>query len=231
MKYEAFDTLALEEIFKFDSVVHLRLSSRENGQLEFKESFNIQSAPDYARTMAAFANASGGYLVFGVKDKPRDLMGLTNNAFDNLDPAKLTEHLNSALAPELHWEQTIHTVKGKKVGIIYVHEARNKPVVCTKNSGDRKEGDIYYRYRGRSEKIKYPELRQILEGEREQERQLWMTMLQKMARMGIENVGILNSTTGQISGASGSLLISEELLPKLKFITSGRLSSRKGHPS
>lgn len=173
MKRSPFDTATLDEIFKFDLDNDQRLSSRESGKLEFKEAFHFGSTDEYAKTMAAFANTAGGYLVYGVKDKPRTLIGLKNDAFDSLDPAKLTQTLNSTLAPEIQWDAHTHEVQGKKVGIIYVHEARTKPVLCVKTTKEVQEGAIYYRYRGRSEKIRYPELRQLLDNEREKERELW----------------------------------------------------------
>ncbi len=46
------------------------LSNRESSQLEFKLSFDLRSGPEYARSMAAFANNEGGYLVFGVRNAP-----------------------------------------------------------------------------------------------------------------------------------------------------------------
>jgi predicted HTH transcriptional regulator len=64
----------------------------------------------------------------GVKDKPRTLIGLKSDAFDSLDPAKLTQTLNSTLAPKIQWEVHALEVRGERVGIIYVHEARSKPV-------------------------------------------------------------------------------------------------------
>ena len=203
MKLSPFDIATLNEIFKFDSDDNQRLSSRESGKLEFKEAFHFGSADDYAKTMAAFANAAGGYLVFGIKDKPRTLIGLKSDAFDSLDPAKLTQTLNSILAPEIKWDLFAHEVKGKRVGIIYIHEATTKPVLCLKTTKEVQEGAIYYRYRGRSEKIRYPELRQLLDNERQKERELWTHTLQRMARIGIENIGLLNSITGEVSGREG----------------------------
>src|ERR1019366_3508027 len=95
----------LEDIFKFDSDNAMRLASRESSKLDFKESFNLGSADEYARTMAAFANTAGGYLVFGVKDSPRELLGLKTDNFEKADPAKLTNALNERFSPEIMWEQ------------------------------------------------------------------------------------------------------------------------------
>jgi hypothetical protein len=52
-----------------------------------------------------------------------------------------------------------------------------------------------------------------------------------MARIGIENVGVLDSITGEVSGGKGSFLISEDLLPKLQFIHSGTFVESGGQPS
>lgn len=231
MKRSPFDAATLDEIFKFDPDNNQRLSSRESGKLEFKEAFHFGSADDYAKTMAAFANTAGGYLVYGVKDKPRTVIGLKTEAFDSLDPARLTQTLNSILAPEIQWDAHIHQIQGKKVGIIYVHEAQTKPVLCLKTTKEIQEGAIYYRYRGRSEKIRYPELRQLLDNEREKERGLWTQTLQRMAHIGIENVGVLNSVTGEISGGKGSFLISEDLLPHIQFIHKGTFVEAGGQPT
>jgi len=53
-----------------------KTQTQQNGWQEFKISFNWNSRDKYAKSMAAFANNKGGYIVFGVKDKPLDLVGL-----------------------------------------------------------------------------------------------------------------------------------------------------------
>jgi hypothetical protein len=52
-----------------------------------------------------------------------------------------------------------------------------------------------------------------------------------MARIGIENVGVLNSVTGEISGGKGSFLISEDLLTQVQFIHSGSFVEAGGQPT
>src|SRR5258705_12209621 len=94
----------LETIFSFESKSIDRLISRENSRLEFKESFNFGNIDAYAKTAAAFANAHGGYIVFGVRDSPRQLIGLHSENLDNSDPAKLTNALHERLSPQIHLE-------------------------------------------------------------------------------------------------------------------------------
>ena len=47
------------------------LKSRESNTVEFKENFNASNTSKYAKTMAAFANNKGGYIIFGITDRPR----------------------------------------------------------------------------------------------------------------------------------------------------------------
>ena len=54
---------------------------RESQTLEFKENFNYAGLAEYFRDFAAFANNKGGWLIFGVKDRPRrELLGLSGKS-------------------------------------------------------------------------------------------------------------------------------------------------------
>jgi len=65
--------------------------------------------------MVAFANNKGGYTVFGVKDKPRDLVGLQSNNFEDVDETKITEYLNNTFAPEIIFGKFVIVVNTKKM--------------------------------------------------------------------------------------------------------------------
>ncbi len=214
-------------ILRLDPSSPGRLVSRENSRLEYKETFNWGSRAKYARTMAAFANHDGGFIVFGVRDSPRDLLGVDVKRFDDLDPARATEYLNSALAPEIEWEAFRVEVAGLQLGVVAVKPAISRPVVCTKTDGSAlREADIYYRYRGRSERIRYPELQRLLSELREHERDAWLRHLSRVAHIGVENVGLLDLVDGELSGSGGRLLISEALLKQVQFIREGRFTQR-----
>lgn len=231
MFLEALSGTNLGMIFRFDETQPGRLISRESGKLEFKESFNFGSIDEYAKTAAAFANSQGGYIVFGVQDQPREAVGLKGSSFVNLDVAKLTQALNDRFSPEIAWEAHTHVIGEKIFGILYFAEASVKPVLCTRNGAAIKEGDIYYRYRGQSQRIKYPELRGILEGQAAKERQLWMQYLQKMSKIGIQNVAVLDTLSGELSAQGNTFLIPESLIPKLNIVKSGFLTTDTGSPT
>jgi hypothetical protein len=223
-------TKDIECIFESLESDTLKLSSRESSTVEFKESFNWGSKDKYAKSMTAFANNRGGYLIFGVANQPRRLVGLSNNNFENLDEATVTSYLNNLFSPEIQYEKFVKNIAGKKVGVIYTHDNTEKPIIAIKNDGDIKEAEIYYRYNARNEKIKFPEMKALFDLTKERERKSWMNLFERVSKIGPTNTGIMDLVRGTIEGENNSLLIDQTLIPKLKFIKEGQLSE-KGKPT
>ena len=228
----------LSQLLKCSIIDHRwRVVSHESSTKEFKASFNMASLPTYARTMAGFANASGGYIVFGIEDTPRTLKGLADEvaiSFDRLDTAQLTESINDLFAPEIHWERVLTTQHGRKIGVIYVYKALRKPIMARKNHNKPpiNEGDIFYRYNGRTERIKFPELEHIIDETRDAERRAFQSLVDRVLSSGPSNVAILDFTTSQVTGYSGkTLLIDEALLQKITFIREGEFNETTGSPT
>ena len=159
------------------------LKSRESNTVEFKEAFNKNSTAKYGKTMAAYSNNRGGYIIFGVKDKPRKIIGLKNDNFENMSQEQFSEAINSLFAPAMDWSCGTFTIdlpsldpsnspRTLKIGWIYTEEAEYKPIIAQKaNDGEKiNSGDIFYRYRARSEKIKFAEMSRIIEERTAKER-------------------------------------------------------------
>lgn len=220
---------AIQTLVKRDSKGHV--VRRESSSLEFKESFSWGGRAKYAKSIAAFANAKGGYLVFGVKNKPRELVGLKSDSFDRLDEADMTQFLNEYLEPEVRIERRSYRVAGTDIGIIYVYEAETKPVICAKNSGeDLKEGEIYYRYRGASKRIRYTELRAILAKEAQRLHDRLLETIIRVGKIGVGNVVLFDTQAGQIH-AGGSVIVDRRLLDEVKFILEGKFHEIDGDPT
>ena len=229
-----FNQESLNRIFTVSPKHSDRLISRESSWLEFKESFGFLSLGKYIRSAAGFANAKGGYIVYGIANSPHRLIGLKNDTFDNLDPDKLTQYLNEHFDPELHWERQLYELDGKTYGLLYFYESANKPVVCRKSADDSKnlkEGEIYYRYSGRTQTIRYPELKELIEERRKREQLLWLKHLKNIARIGIRDVGLFDMRSGIVTGAAGTFLIEENLLSQISFIREGEFNEIKGKPT
>jgi len=208
------------------------LNNRENSHLEFKRSFSLGSRGKYTRSMAAFANNDGGYIVFGVENNPHVMVSINEQRFNSVDPVEITQFLNTNLSPEILWEMGIIDVFGFRLGYIFTFEATEKPVVTTKNSGsDLKEGDIYYRYRGQSRTIKYPELRSIIDERLQRERRAWIQHVKRITEAGSTNIAVIDTIQGKVFGGGPPFLIDEKLLDKLRFIREGAFSETDGPPT
>jgi len=217
------------------------LKHRESTTIDFKENFNFVNMPKYAKTMAAFANNRGGYIIFGVRDNPRIPKGLNKDRFNNLPQEKITTYLIEHFSPEIEWDIGIIETNQRYFGYIYTYEANEKPIICKRDAGNNnvlKSGEIYYRYRGQTQKIAYPELKRIIDEFREKERQVWIKHIERIAKIGPSNVALVDLLTGTLNIAKlegAKLIIDESLMDKLrekvKFIEEGKFSKKEGEPT
>ncbi len=231
MKLEGLNINIAKEILKIkdDGYVY----HRESQYLEFKENFTLAALADYFRDFAAFSNNNGGYLVFGVKDKPkRELVGLGKKAserFDDVDPEKITGHLLECFANKIDWENDIFTVDGKRFGFFYIQKAIKKPIISKKDYKDLKNGEIYFRYGGRTQKIQHAELESIIEERIQQQNRNWIDLVKKIGAAGPENAAVLDTERGIIEKNEKQILVvGDDLIKDFKFIKEGEFSEKDG---
>lgn len=213
-----------------------RVKSRERNNLEYKETFGLSSWAKYAKTMSAFANNQGGYILFGIKDSPREVKGV-NSAFNDFKQEKFTESLNSLFSPEIIWECGTVDVNGVSIGFIYTEEAFVKPVIALRSESSEKiaSGDVFYRYRGRSEKIKYPEMNRIIEERAKKERDQILKLMETIRKSDTTNLGIVNYNNGRFSTPYGTDIAVDkklvmQVLRKAKYIKKGSFDETEGIP-
>ena len=228
---EKINQLIVEELLKLKS--DGSLFHREQKDLEFKESFNLNGLAEYFRDFAAFANNSGGYIVFGVTNSPRKLKGLSKKSleqFNKIDEEKISGFVNEHFAPYVDWEMGTVKLRAKTFGILYAHKNSIKPVICKKGDDRQtiKNGEIYYRYAGRTEVIQYSELVNIIDGRIKENNEQWLRKVKKIGEVGPSNVGILDTVSGVMESGHGTLLIDQELVKEINFIKEGKFDEKKG---
>ncbi|MCX8514233.1 MAG: ATP-binding protein [Burkholderiales bacterium] len=228
------DNKLLDELFdKNDGV-----KKRESTTLEFKEVYNKDDLVRYIKIMAGFANAKGGYIIFGIKDNPRTLVGINSNSIEGLKSEVLTEILNNHFDPEINWELLTPTRSEKQLAVLYVKESINKPVMCKKlkQSPNQKhlieEGRIYYRYNSQTKEIKYSELKNLLNEQQEMENKRWRELILNIAQAKPQNVALLNLATGNMPyQADKTVIIDQALIKQIKFIKEGKFVESDGAPA
>ena len=214
--------------FELDSKGYLK--KRESFNLEYKQNFQLgDNLLKYIKTLVGMANNKGGQIVFGVQNSPHIPLGMSNQKLSETDPKDIDARIREYFSPEIRWSVAFQDFQGKTFGILSVEEAAVKPIVCKKNKADiLREGAIYYRYRGETKEIEYPELAQILEKEREKERLLWIKHIEKISMVGPRNVHVLDTYNGEISIGDRKVLLDKSLLDKLSFIKEGHFTEKEG---
>lgn len=211
------------------------LHHREGQELEFKEQFSLSGLADYFKDFSAFANNRGGYLIFGIKDSPRTRMGLNEKSleqFEKLDPEKITGYLLDIFSCDIFWESVVHEIDAKKFGVFYIAECKSKPVIAKKDEGKEntiKNGEIYYRYGGRTQKIHYAELQNIINQRIASSTREFFELIQRIAKAGPANAAVFDMKSGTIEKEGQNILVVDEnLIKEMNFIREGHFDEVNG---
>ena len=219
-----------------------RFKHGESDRHECKQEFGFKHAGKWLRAVAALANNAGGYVVFGVKDKkitggkidPESytVSGLNSTHFANADPSDFTKLIKATFDPTPKVETIILDLNGTSVGMMYVHQHGSRPVIAQKGDGEQvKEGDIFFRYPGQSARIKYSDLRAILDERDRQSREQILPMVEKLLQLGPRDAMVADLAEGVLSDENRSIMIGEGLLEKIKFIREGEFDEKAGDPT
>lgn len=228
----------IRNLFPIKSLNPLTLDISESDTIECKESFS-KDEKGLLRPLCALANNKGGYILYGVKDKTWEVVGLkekSKQCFLEWDLQYLDTVVLNYLSCGIEIHKNIVSLYDFEIAILKVEPARKKPVIYINNVNVGQEtfsvGDIFFRYPGSSRKICPAELDKIIE-ERMQStlKTTLMKQIENILKNGIENSAILNITTGEVEGKSGSFIIDEKLLPKIQFLKEGEFVERAGAPA
>lgn len=207
-----------------------RVNSRECEHREFKLIFENKDIPRYAKTMAAFANRDGGIIFFGIKDRPRTLIGESEKNIP--DDVVLSNFLKEYFEPEISFKCDTLKKNGKTLFFVQVFPSEKKPIICRKekilknNLGKTdkiilREGAIYYRYSSSSEEIKYPELRNILDN---QVTAVFKSLIENVTlvhKVGYDRAAVVDARELSGDDKIASVFITKETAKNLNWIDSG----------
>ena len=120
----------------------------ESKNVEFKENLPEKSIK-YMKSVVAFANGTGGKIIFGIADKTREVVG-----FDKEDVFKKMDAIANAVSdscePAIIPAITLQTVDGKTVIVAEISEGRQRPYYI-KALG--RERGVYVRVAGKNTRI------------------------------------------------------------------------------
>lgn len=226
----------LLDLLAFD-VETLVVTARESKHREFKLDFFQKDISDYTKTLAAFANADGGCIVFGVRDHPRRIVGVT--VANIPDEARWADRLREDFAPEIVVATRTYEIGGKMLLAIGTDPSPHRPIIARTNRTKKvekngqavnaeiiRDGTIYYRSAGSTRPINYSELSVMLD-EREHNRiKSLMENLKVIEKIGVQNAGIVDMKEG-----ASHLYLSKETVRGLSFIDRGRFVEEEGAPA
>lgn len=96
----------------------------ETTTAQYKECFTTQTK--IAQEMVAFANTHGGVILFGVKDKIGELLGLTFKQLQDTG-LNLGNTANEQVKPAIYIETEVVKAEGKHFLVCHIAEGKNKP--------------------------------------------------------------------------------------------------------
>ena len=96
----------------------------ESTNIDFKEKVEYKKPKSWLKSVSAFANSNGGILLFGIRDKDRKPIGLTNIVKDS---EKVSELINSKIIPLPRYELNTFSEEGKNFLEIKIGDGPRTP--------------------------------------------------------------------------------------------------------
>lgn len=181
----------------------------ETNRIEFKEAFQPQSFNDYCRSLIAYANHAGGFIIFGINNN-KNVIGLQGPKFRTFDQKNVSELIKDLVSPTVRWSSFNMSVAGLDLGVFYAEEADVKPLVTLKNHGSVKANSIYFRYEGETALIRAGDLHSIIQKREQEAVQAAISKLHQISGIGLDNAAVVDITSGEVFPPEGRAQQREE---------------------
>ncbi|MDP2214035.1 ATP-binding protein [Phenylobacterium sp.] len=130
-------------------------SGTEQRYLEYKSQLpaDREARAKISKTMAAMANTVGGYIIFGIGVRGQ-IIGIPDDTSFGTVCDDLEDFLSHHFCPAITWDRNVIRFRGRRMGVIFVHESMTKPVITMQDSvAGLTKSAIYFRYEGKSQRI------------------------------------------------------------------------------
>lgn len=104
--------------------IQTKIQQLEGRRLEFKEV--IPTNAELAKTIVAFSNDAGGELFIGVKNNPREVIGLPDKQLDSIEN-QISNIVNDQCTPKILPEISVIEENGKYIIRVYIHKGSKPP--------------------------------------------------------------------------------------------------------
>jgi hypothetical protein len=218
-------------LFKLEKDGSWILESGEHQECECKQDFDPKRITAVIRAIAALANNRGGYIFFGVSNDGYRVQGV-GQAFHETDIVHIVDKVKAHLSPtpDITVKGTVD-FDGLVVGFLHVARHPSPPVIVYRDGDGITEGEILFRYPGQSSRIKFGDLRAMLD-ERDRRAQVALAdAASRIADVGTGNTLILDTEKSVLETKGHSILIDQELAENLKFIKEGEFDEKLGAPT
>lgn len=169
-------------------------ATRESKQIEFKESFNPNSAGEWCelvKDIVAMANSGGGIIVFGLDDRGTPF-ATPSEELCLLDPADVANKISKYTGGQDAELEICELSKGTKKFVAFLIQPATVPLVFHKpgtydiGGGKQKTafgvGTVYFRHGAKSEPGVTDDLRRVMEKQLEAARKLWMKGVKRVTQ-------------------------------------------------
>jgi predicted HTH transcriptional regulator len=121
------------------------IMSGESKNVEFKVALPEKSIK-YMKSVVAFANCSGGKILFGVEDDTCKVVGIDDeNVFKTMDA--ITNAISDSCEPAIYPDISLQTIEGKTIIVVEISAGKQRPYYI-KSMG--KENGVFVRVSGTS---------------------------------------------------------------------------------
>ena len=84
----------------------------EGTHIDFKESLELEKPKSWLKSVSAYANTDGGFVIFGISDKTKEKIGLKDAESAG---TKISELINAKIQPVAQYTLECEEESGKKI--------------------------------------------------------------------------------------------------------------------